>query len=178
MYIFLAKLASNQDGGCAVALEGAGVSNCDFIAGDAYDLARPWPKSVDFVFLANAFHGVREPTRLPKSIEAALKPAGLFAIVNWHARPREGTTILGEPRGPKTELRVTAEKKRSRLSRWTGSNFRNWWRFRRIITAQFSSGRLPDATTRIGTALRVFSVASAGSSKRACDIRCRRRRGT
>jgi len=36
--------------------------------------------------------------------------AGRFAIVNWHARPREGTTILGEPRGPKTELRLTPEK--------------------------------------------------------------------
>jgi hypothetical protein len=27
--------------------------------------------------------------------------------VNWHPRPREETTILGEPRGPKTELRLS-----------------------------------------------------------------------
>ena len=39
----------------------------------------------------------------------ALKPGGRFAIVNWHARPREETTILGEPRGPATELRITPE---------------------------------------------------------------------
>ena len=31
-----------------------------------------------------------------------------FAIVNWHKRPREETPILGEPRGPKTELRMSA----------------------------------------------------------------------
>jgi hypothetical protein len=28
-------------------------------------------------------------------------------VVNWHARPREETVILGEPRGPRTELRLT-----------------------------------------------------------------------
>ena len=38
-----------------------------------------------------------------------LKPGGLFAIVNWHERPREETMILGEPRGPKTELRISPE---------------------------------------------------------------------
>jgi hypothetical protein len=35
-----------------------------------------------------------------------LKPGGRLAVVNWHARSREETTILGEPRGPKTELRI------------------------------------------------------------------------
>ena len=40
----------------------------------------------------------------------ALKPKGKFAIVNWHQRPREQTTILGEPRGPKTELRMSPEE--------------------------------------------------------------------
>lgn len=91
-------------------LKEADVSNCDFIAGDAYDLARLWPKLVDLVFMANAFHGVPDPARLAKAVKAALKPRGCFAIVNWHARPREETTILGEQRGPKTELRLTPEK--------------------------------------------------------------------
>ena len=48
---------------------------------------------MDFVFLANAFHGV----------------GGLFVIVNWHARPREETTVLGEPHGPETALRLGPE---------------------------------------------------------------------
>jgi hypothetical protein len=35
---------------------------------------------------------------------------GQFAVINWHKRPREQTTILGEPRGPKTELRISPEE--------------------------------------------------------------------
>ena len=82
------------------------ITNCDYVAGDAYDLTKLWPRPVDFVFLANAFHGVPDRPRLAKSVAAILKPGGLFAVVNWHERPREETTILGEPRGPKTELRI------------------------------------------------------------------------
>ena len=88
-------------------LEQADVSNCDLIEGDAYDIAKLVPRPVDFVFLANAFHGVPEQTRLARAVASVLKPGGRFAIVNWHKRPREETTILGEPRGPATELRMT-----------------------------------------------------------------------
>lgn len=62
------------------------------------------------MFLANAFHGVPERVRLARAVKAALKPGGLFAIVNWHQRPREETVVLGEPRGPKTELRLSPQK--------------------------------------------------------------------
>src|SRR4029079_19186311 len=41
----------------------SGVTNCDFVAGNAYELTRLWPRPVDFVFLAKAFHGVPDPTR-------------------------------------------------------------------------------------------------------------------
>lgn len=87
----------------------SGVTNCNYVAGDAYDIQRLWPHRVDFVFMANAFHGVPERTRLARSVAAALKPGGHFAIVNWHARAREETTILGEPRGPRTELRIESD---------------------------------------------------------------------
>ncbi len=87
----------------------AGIENCDFVAGDAYELRRLWPHRVDFVFMANAFHGVPDRPRLAKAVATVLKPGGLFAIVNWHKRPREETMILGEPRGPKTELRISPE---------------------------------------------------------------------
>ena len=93
-----------------VRLREAGVANCDFIVGDAYELIRLWTRPADFVFMANAFHGVGDPARLAKAVRAALKPGGRFAIVNWHARPREETMILGEPRGPRTELRLTPEQ--------------------------------------------------------------------
>ncbi len=88
----------------------AGVTNCEFKAGDAFEVAAlaPWP--ADFVFLANAFHGVPDQPRLTKAIGTVLKPEGRLAIVNWHPRPREETTVLGEPRGPRTELRMSPEQ--------------------------------------------------------------------
>ena len=87
----------------------SGFTNCDFIEGNAYDIAELVPQAVDFVFLANAFHGVPERPRLARAVANTLVSGGHFAIVNWHARPREETTILGEPRGPLTELRITPE---------------------------------------------------------------------
>jgi ubiquinone/menaquinone biosynthesis C-methylase UbiE len=87
-----------------------GATNCDFVAGDAYELAKLVPRLVDFVYMANAFHGVPDQPRLARAVRATLKPGGQFVIVNWHRRPREETTVLGEPRGPKTELRLSPEQ--------------------------------------------------------------------
>lgn len=87
-------------------LENHGVTNCDFVAGDAYELSRLWPRPVDFVFLANAFHGVPDRKRLARAVRNVLVPGGVFAIVNWHPIPREETTVLGEPRGPRSEMRM------------------------------------------------------------------------
>jgi SAM-dependent methyltransferase len=87
----------------------SGATNCEFVAGDAYDIAK-LAKPADFVFMANAFHGVPDRSRLAQAVASALKSSGLFAIVNWHKRPREETPVLGEPRGPKTELRMSPEE--------------------------------------------------------------------
>ena len=84
-----------------------GLTNCQYVEADAYDLPQRIAVAVDHVFLANAFHGVPDKPRLIQAIAAVLKPAGVLAIVNWHARPREQTPVLGEPRGPATELRLT-----------------------------------------------------------------------
>jgi ubiquinone/menaquinone biosynthesis C-methylase UbiE len=84
-----------------------GVSNCDYRVGDAYDVALLAGHPVDFVFLANTFHGVPDRSRLVSAVRETLKPGGRFAIVNWHRRPREETKVLGQPRGPKTELRLS-----------------------------------------------------------------------
>ena len=86
-----------------------GATNCDFIVGDAYDIAK-LAAPADFVFMANAFHGVPDRSKLSQAVVSALKTGGYFAIVNWHNRPREDTPILGEPRGPKTELRMSPEE--------------------------------------------------------------------
>lgn len=88
-------------------LNESGLKNYDVIEGDAYEVAKLAVRPVDFVFMANAFHGVPDRTRLALAVREALKPSGYFAIVNWHQRPREETIVLGEPRGPKTELRLS-----------------------------------------------------------------------
>jgi SAM-dependent methyltransferase len=85
------------------------VANCGFVAGDAYDLGKLVGHPTDFVFMANAFHGVPDKPRLSRAVHDELKPGGHFAIINWHCRPRENTTVLGEPRGPRTELRMSPE---------------------------------------------------------------------
>ncbi len=87
----------------------SGVTNCSVIAGDAYDIAK-LAGPADFVFMANVFHGVPNRSRLAQAVGKALKATGYFEIVNWHKRPREETPILGEPRGPKTELRMSPEE--------------------------------------------------------------------
>lgn len=87
-----------------------GIENCVYLNGDACRLKELWPQAVDFVFMANAFHGVPDKIRLVLSVCDALKDGGRFAIVNWQARPREETHVLGEPRGPRTELRMTPEQ--------------------------------------------------------------------
>ena len=88
----------------------SGISNCSFVAGDAYQLGSLTAEPADFVFMANAFHGVPDRPRLARAVRETLKPGGRFAIVNWHPRRREETMILGEPRGPKTELRLSPQQ--------------------------------------------------------------------
>jgi ubiquinone/menaquinone biosynthesis C-methylase UbiE len=87
-----------------------GVTNCDYLEGDAYQLAKLVLRPVEFVFLANAFHGIPDKPRMARAVRAALVSGGRFAVVNWHQHPREQTMILGEPRGPKTELRVSPQQ--------------------------------------------------------------------
>jgi SAM-dependent methyltransferase len=85
----------------------AGATNCELVEGDAYELTTLAGGQVDFVFMANAFHGVPDQPRLVQVVHKTLESGGRFAVVNWHQRPRDETTILGEPRGPKTELRMS-----------------------------------------------------------------------
>jgi ubiquinone/menaquinone biosynthesis C-methylase UbiE len=87
-----------------------GLTNCTFTVGDAYDLAKLVADHVDWVLIANTFHGVPDKTRLAGAVAAVLEPGGRFVVINWHRRPREQTVVLGQPRGPKTELRMTHEE--------------------------------------------------------------------
>ena len=90
--------------------ERGGAPNCNFVIADAYDIANLVREPVDYVFLANAFHGVPDRPKLVLAIAEILVPGGCFAVLNWHPWPREKTTVLGEPRGPATELRMPTEQ--------------------------------------------------------------------
>ena len=88
----------------------AGAINCHFVLADAMRIDAVVPGPVDYVFLANTFHGVPDQLGLARAVAASLKPQGQFGVVNWHRRPREETVISGQPRGSKTETRIEADE--------------------------------------------------------------------
>ena len=83
-----------------------GNSNFQAVMGDARKLPELLDEPVDFVFIANTFHGVPDKAALSQAVFDSLKPDGRFAVVNWYRRPREETQVLDQPRGPDTELRM------------------------------------------------------------------------
>ncbi|MDG5760131.1 class I SAM-dependent methyltransferase [Natronococcus sp. A-GB1] len=89
-----------------------GIENVHTIRGDARDLDEILPEPVEAVILANAFHGVDDYDRLLEAVANSLRPGGSFVVVNWADRPREETTVVGEARGPPTELRVGPDETR------------------------------------------------------------------
>ena len=86
------------------------LTNCHWIYGDAMKLSDFVNEPVDFVLLANTFHGIPDKEAIGKSIFSILKPDGELAIINWQKKPREETTVLGLPRGPKSEMRMSPEE--------------------------------------------------------------------
>ncbi len=87
----------------------ARAANCAFVVANAMAVATIVPEPVDYALLANTFHGVPDQLGLARAVAALLKPQGQFGIVNWHRRSREETVVLGQPRGPKTEMRMEAD---------------------------------------------------------------------
>jgi ubiquinone/menaquinone biosynthesis C-methylase UbiE len=72
-----------------------GASNCHFVLADAMTFAAVVPEPVDYVFLANTYHGVPDQLGLARAVAAILRPGGRFGVINWHHRPREETVVLG-----------------------------------------------------------------------------------
>ncbi|MDY7115338.1 class I SAM-dependent methyltransferase [Halomonas sp. SSL-5] len=91
----------------------AGMPNSDWLLGDAMALSRLLSAPADYVLIANTFHGAPDKTALAREVAAALQPNGRFAIVNWYPLPREETTVLDQPRGPKTDMRMSPEQTRT-----------------------------------------------------------------
>jgi SAM-dependent methyltransferase len=91
-----------------------GGGNCLFVEDDARNLAAHVPEPVAFALIANTFHGIPDPERrdLVHKVYEAVRPRGLFAIVNWHPLQREQTPVLDGPHGPPTEMRMPLEQTR------------------------------------------------------------------
>ena len=88
-------------------LSKAGTTNCDVVEGDAYEpLSLCVPRLISCLW-RTPFTASLISLDWHRLCARTLKPGGRFAVVNWHQRPREKTTVLGEPRGPKTELRMS-----------------------------------------------------------------------
>lgn len=85
------------------------MSNCTFIQANAYEISTLVPWRADLLLIANTFHGVPDKPRLAGAVADTLKPGGRFIVINWHRRPSEQTTVLGQPRGPRTEMRMTPD---------------------------------------------------------------------
>ena len=76
----------------------------------ARSIYRRWfPEKVDYVLLANTFHGVSEQTALSELVHAALKDGGLFGIINWYPKPPERTPCSASPAAPSTETGMSPE---------------------------------------------------------------------
>lgn len=86
-----------------------GAPPCHWIEADARDFADRIREPIDFALLANTFHGVPDKAGLAREVARVLEPGGRFAIVNWHRQAREETTVLGAPRGPRSELRMSPD---------------------------------------------------------------------
>ncbi len=94
----------------AARLKGEGLPWCRFITGDARRMNEALEGQVDYILIANTFHGVLDKTGLASCAARALRGGGKLVIINWHARKREETIVLGHPRGPATELRMTPQQ--------------------------------------------------------------------
>lgn len=84
-----------------------GIENVVPVHGDARNLPSALPARVDTLVVANTLHGVDDQSGFIRQAFRAIEPGGRLLVVNWHDRPRETTTVAGEPRGPPTALRMT-----------------------------------------------------------------------
>ncbi len=91
-------------------VERSGATVKKWICADARDLGEHVSEKVGYVLIANTFHGVPDKTGMARAVASILEPGGHFSVVNWHPLPRERTTVLGEPRGPRTNLRMSPDE--------------------------------------------------------------------
>lgn len=90
-----------------VARQGATVRQ--WLCADAMALDEHVAEPVDYVLMANTFHGVPDQPGLARAVHSVVRAQGLFTIVNWYPSRREDTPVLGEPRGPRAKMRMSPQ---------------------------------------------------------------------
>ena len=80
---------------------------CRFVIADAYGLADTLDAPADLVLLANSLHGVPDRAVFLRAVAAGMADHGRLVVVNWHRWPRELTPVIGKPRGPRFDIRMT-----------------------------------------------------------------------
>lgn len=98
--------------GLATLAEKQGIDNVVPVHGDARALEECLPEPVDTALIANTFHGIEDPRGFVEQVGPVVAAGGQFVVVNWRDRPRESTTVAGEPRGPPTESRLSSAETR------------------------------------------------------------------
>jgi SAM-dependent methyltransferase len=94
------------------AVRNAEADNIIPVEGDARSLSDHLPDTVDVAMIANTLHGVGDPASVLREAEETLSADGRLVVINWQDRPKAATTIAGEPRGPPTDLRLSAGESR------------------------------------------------------------------
>lgn len=95
---------------CRAEVEAHGLSIAIWREADAGRLADLDLGRFDAALLANTLHGIPDKTGIAGVVRGLLKPGAPLVVVNWHAaRSREATPVLGQPRGPAPELRLSPE---------------------------------------------------------------------
>lgn len=90
--------------------DGQAIDNVVPVGGDARELSEHLPEPVDVVLIANTFHGVDDADEFVRGVYGSLREGGRFVVLDWHDRPREETTVAGEPRGPPENLRLAPDE--------------------------------------------------------------------
>ena len=80
-----------------------------WICADALALASHVTEPVDYALIANTFHGVPDQLGLAREVRKVLRPHGLFGVINWYPADRDDTRVLGRPRGPAAEIRMSPQ---------------------------------------------------------------------
>lgn len=82
------------------------------IEGDVTRLDELLPEGMDVVLMANTLHGAPEKEEFARAAHRSLLEGGRLIVLNWRDLPKDETTVLGEPRGPPPELRMSVEETR------------------------------------------------------------------